>query len=506
MMRAPVPETGIPGEHHRRTPPGVTFAVLTLAVGTFTLLQSLVIPVMATIQHDLGTTQAGVTWVLTAYLLSASVATPIMGRLGDLIGKERVFVATLMALAIGSLLAALAPNLAVMIVARVVQGLGGGALPLAFGIIRDEYPAHRVTGAVGSLASLTAVGSGLGLVLAGPIVDALSYRWLFWIPMIMTAGAAVAAHFLIPASPVRSAGRISWRPALLLSGWLVCLLLALSQASSWGWLSPAVLGLTAASAVLAGLWVLSETRATTPLIDMRMMRLRPVWTANLVALLLGVAMYAVFGFLPQLLQTPTGAGYGFGAGITLSGLLLAPQCLVQLPTGILSGNLSARYGGKWFTVLGCAITTLSMVMFAFAHDHVWQILLGCALFGFGMGWVFSAMSGLIVQGVPQEQTGVASGMNANIRTIGGAIGSAVMASVVTAHAGAGGFPEESGYTLGFALLTGALVLATLAGLLIPDLRPKVRAVTTARTSSVNQTETPELALVAGGTLVVDERD
>ncbi|MBT0767553.1 MFS transporter [Kineosporia sp. J2-2] len=497
----------------RRTSPSVTFAVLTLGVAAFTLLQSLVIPVMTTIQHDLGTSQSGVTWVLTAYLLSASVATPILGRLGDLAGKERVFVATLIALAVGSLLSALAPNLAVMIVARVIQGLGGGVLPLAFGIIRDEYPAHRVTGAVGSLASLSAVGGGLGLVLAGPIVDVLSYRWLFWIPMVMTAGAAVAAHLLVPASPVRSPGKISWPPALLLSAWLVCLLLALSQASSWGWGSVPVIGLIVAALVLAGLWILAETRAATPLIDMRMMRRRPVWTANLVALLLGVAMYAVFGFLPQLLQTPVEAGYGFGAGITVSGLMMAPQCIVQLPTGILSGNLSARYGGKWFTVAGCAVTMLSMLMFAFAHDTTWQILIGCALFGFGMGWVFSAMSGLIVQGVPQEQTGVASGMNANIRTIGGAIGSAVMASVVTAHAGPTGFPEESGYTVGFAMLTGALVLATLAGLLIPDLKPGVRSVTTVRTTSTigpvdtgKPVATPELALVPGGTLVGDERD
>ncbi|GAB3266441.1 MFS transporter [Kineosporia babensis] len=493
-----------------RTPPEVTFAVLTLAVGTFTLLQSLVIPVMATIQHDLNTTQSGVTWVLTAYLLSASVATPIMGRVGDLVGKERVFVAALVALAIGSLLAALAPNLAVMITARVIQGIGGGVLPLAFGIIRDEYPAHRVTGAVGTMASLSAIGGGLGLVLAGPIVDFLGYRWLFWLPLIMTLIAAVAAYLLIPASPVRSGGRISWRPALLLSAWLVCLLLPLSQASAWGWGSVEVLGLLAASAVLAGLWVLAETRASTPLIDMRMMRRRPVWTANLVALLLGVAMYAVFGFLPQLLQTPLEAGYGFGAGITASGLLLASQCVVQLPTGILSGNLSARFGGKWFTVAGTAVTMLSLLMFAFLHDSRWQIVLGGAVFGLGMGLVFSALSGLIVQGVPQEQTGVASGMNANIRTIGGAIGSAVMASVVTAHAGPGGFPQESGYTVGFALLAVALLLATLAGLLIPDLKPAGPVVTAVTVAPGPMGELPVLrpepALPVGGTLVGDEPD
>jgi MFS family permease len=157
----------------RRTHYQVTFAVLAAGVGAFALLQSLVIPVLTTVQHELHTSQAAVTWVLTAYLLSASIATPILGRVGDMFGKERVFVATLVALAIGSLMAALAPSIGVMIVARVIQGLAGGMLPVAFGIIRDEFPAEKVTVAVGMIAALTAVGAGLGIVLAGPIVDAL---------------------------------------------------------------------------------------------------------------------------------------------------------------------------------------------------------------------------------------------------------------------------------------------------------------------------------------------
>ena len=196
----------------------VTFAVLAAGVAAFALLQSLVIPVLTTVQHELHTTQAAATWVLTAYLLSASIMTPILGRVGDMMGKERVFVGTLVALAVGSLLAAVAPSIGVLIVARVIQGIAGGMVPVAFGIIRDEFPAAKVSGAVGVLASLTAVGAGLGIVLAGPIVDALGYHWLFWLPMILTVAAAVAAVLFVPESPVRTPGRISWLPAVLLSG------------------------------------------------------------------------------------------------------------------------------------------------------------------------------------------------------------------------------------------------------------------------------------------------
>src|ERR1700736_5477687 len=168
----------------RRTRYRVTFAVLAAAVGGFALLQSLVIPVLPTIQAGLHTSQSSVTWVLTAYLVSASIFTPIMGRLGDMRGKERMLVVALIALTAGSVLAALAGSVGIMIVARGIQGIGGGVLPLSFGTIRDEFPPEKVAGGVGVIAALTAAGAGLGIVLAGPIVKTLDYHWLFWIPAI----------------------------------------------------------------------------------------------------------------------------------------------------------------------------------------------------------------------------------------------------------------------------------------------------------------------------------
>jgi EmrB/QacA subfamily drug resistance transporter len=454
----------------RRANYRVTFAVLSVGVGAYALLQSLVIPVLSTIQQDLHTSQNTVTWVLTAYLLSASVMTPILGRIGDMIGKERIFVATLVALAVGSLLAAVATSISVMIIARVIQGIGGGMIPVAFGIIRDEFPKEKVTGAVGVLASLTAVGSGLGIVIAGPIVNALNYHWLFWLPMIATAIAAVAAVLFVPESPVRSPGRISWLPAVLLSAWLVALLVALSEAPSWGWGSARVVSLLIAAVVLAVAWVAVEVRAATPLIDMKMMRLTAVWTNNLVALLIGIGMYATFAFLPEFVQTPRAAGYGFGASITLSGLMLLPSTVTMFITGMFAGRLTRALGGKALVIAGCAVGCVAMAIYAFAHAHEWEIFVANGIMGVGFGLAFSAMSALVVAAVPPSQTGVASGMNANIRTIGGSIGSAVMASIVTARLEPSGFPKESGYTIGFAAMATVLVLAALAGLLIPSVR------------------------------------
>jgi EmrB/QacA subfamily drug resistance transporter len=477
----------------------VTFAVLATGVVAYALLQSLVTPVLPTIQAGLHTSQNAVTWVLTSYLVSASVFTPIMGRLGDMWGKERMMVVALLGLTVGCLLGALAGSLTIMIIARVIQGIGGGVLPLAFGIIRDEFPEEKVSGAVGLTAALAAAGAGFGLVLAGPIVDVLNYHWLFWFPMVVLLVATIAAQVLIPESPVRTEGRLNWPATFLLSGWLVALLIGISEAPSWGWGSARVIVLILLALVLAVIWVVVESRSDRPLIDMRMMRIPAVWTTNLVALLFGVSMYAALGFLPEFLQTPSSAGYGFGASITESGLLLLPLSVVMFIFGSLSSRFAARHGAKNVLLGGSMITIATFVLLTVAHDHKWEILLAMAIQGMGFGLAYAAMSALVVQAVPAEQTGVASGMNTNIRTIGGAIGAAVMSSIVTSGVRPGGLPHESGYTHGFALLTIAAVGAAVAAFFVPAIS-RLRA---PEASDPPEKTLPhaELGLLAGGTLV-----
>ena len=486
----------------RRSSYRLTFVVLAVGAGAFSLLSSLVSPVLPLLETSLHTNQATVTWVLTAYLLSASIFTPILGRVGDMIGKEKVLVVVLTALALGSIVAALATSIGVMIVARTIQGIGGGVIPLSFGIIRDEFPRDKVAGAVGVIAALLAVGGGLGLVLAGPIVNNLNYHWLFWIPGAVVALAAIATYLVVPESPVRTPGRISWLPAVLLSGWLVCLLLAVSQAPSWGWTSASVLGLLLAAIAMCVAWVVVELRSATPLIDMRMMRIPAVWTTNLVALLFGAGMYSTFAFLPEFVQTPSSAGYGFGASITESGLIILPMTITMFAFGLASGSLSARFGAKAVLIVGSTITIVPFLMMAFANSAIWQVAVAMGLLGVGFGLAFSAMSNIIVDAVPTTQTGVASGMNANIRTIGGCLGAAVVASVITSTTQADGYPKESGYTAGFGLLALALALAALCGLLIPNLHVERDAHQREQAAMSH----PELALVPAGTIVGDEAE
>ena len=468
----------------------VTFGVLVLGVSAYALLQSLVIPALTTIQSTLHASQNTVTWVVTAYLLSASIFTPVMGRVGDILGKEHVMVATLVALSVGSVIAAEAHSVSVLIIGRAVQGIGGGVIPLAFGIIRDEFPREKLASAIGTIAAMTAVGGGVGLIVAGPILTHLGLHWLFWIPFVMTTAAAILAYFLVPESPERSPGRISYSAVVLLSAWLVALLLAVSEAPTWGWFATKTLVLDGLGLVLLVGWVLVELRVSDPVVDMKMMRVPAVWTNNLVAFLFGIGMYSVFAFLPEFVQTPRSSGYGFSASTTASGLFLIPLSLGMFFVGLYSGKIADRFGSKAAVVAGSAVSGIGYVVLALAHAHAWQIYVASSLLGLGLGLAFSAMSNLIVRAVPSHQTGVASGMNANIRTIGGAVGAGVMSSIVTSHVTISGLPAQSGYTDGFLFLAGCTALAVVAALLIPTSSPDHAA-------HLNHAE---LAMVPGGTL------
>jgi EmrB/QacA subfamily drug resistance transporter len=449
--------------------PNLILGVLALGGAAYALLQSLVVPALPVLQRDLHTSSSGVAWVFTSYLLAASVVTPIAGRLGDMFGKKRVLVVALSGLAAGSLLAAVVTSLPLMIVARTIQGLGGAIFPLAFGILRDEFPRERVAGAIALVSGILGIGGGLGIVLAGPILQHLSFHWLFWIPLVATSVATLAAIVFIPESTSRAPGNVHWLGGALLSGWLVALLVAVSEGSTWGWGSTKTIGLFVLSSVLAATWVAAENRRRHPLVDMKMMRLSGVWTTNLAALLLGFGMYSAFVLIPQFVQTPTSTGYGYGASVTQAGLFLVPTTIALMITSPIGGRLSSAVGSKVPLVLGSILTTIAFVVLAMASAR-WEIYLAATLVGAGVGFAFASMANLIVEAVPAGQTGVATGMNTIVRTIGGAIGAEVAATILGGHLLASGDPSKHGYTITFWICAAVLLVGVLASLAVPSRR------------------------------------
>src|SRR3954463_9562994 len=211
-----------------KTPPQQrpTSVLLTLiaACVAFSLSQTLVMPALPALAEEFDTTQSAVSWVLTGFLLSASIATPIAGKLGDLFGKGRVLTAVMLVFAAGAVINALAPTIEVVIAGRVLQGAAGGVFPLAFGIVRDTFPPAQVPGGLAIVSAVFGIGGGIGLPLSGGIVDNAPLQWLFWINLIALP-AAFAAHRLIPPSPPVAHARVDWLGAAVLSGGLAAILL-----------------------------------------------------------------------------------------------------------------------------------------------------------------------------------------------------------------------------------------------------------------------------------------
>jgi len=442
--------------------------ILSIAALAFSLAQTMLIPALGELTHRLDTDASGIAWVLTGYLLAAAVATPIAGRLGDMFGKRRMLVLSLSVFGIGSLVAALGGSLETVVIGRVLQGFGGGVFPLCFGIIRDEFPRERVAGSIGLISAIFGIGGGAGLIAGGLIADHLSYHWIFWVGAMSAAIAAVAIELWVPESPVRMPGKIDWRGAALLGVGLTLPLLAISRANDWGWGSTRTIGLLLAGLAVLALWVVVERRTEQPLAHIPTLVDPPVLLTNIVTLFVGFGMFGSFLLLPQLAEAPESTGYGFSATATEAGLLMLPGALVMLVAGPMSGALGTRFGSKLPLSIGAALTSLGLVLMAVDHGSEGPIVLWNLVISTGIGLAFAAMANLIVEAVPPQQTGEATGVNTLIRSVGASLGSQVTAAILAGTLVAGtGLPTDAGFTAAYLVCAGVAALAALIAIVIP---------------------------------------
>lgn len=441
-------------QHHN-----VTLAILTMAGAAFSLQQTMVFPALGTFQEEFGASTAWTTWVLTGFLVSGAVLTPILGRLGDQFGKERLLLVSLGLFLFGCLGAAAAWNLWSLIAFRVVSGAGGALFPLSFAIIRDEFPAEKVKVGIGLLSAVWGVGGGFGIVLSGLVVDNFSWRLLFLLGSIPVALSLVLVDRYVPESPIRSPSRVDVPGALLLSGGLLALMLALTEGDSWGWTSARVVLVLLAAVGLFAAWGLVEARSSSPMVDLGMLAHRPILLTNVATLISGFALFSCFVLLPAFVETPSRFGYGFGATATQAGLYLLPSSVAMLFAGPLAGAVGRRLGSKWPLAGGMAIVAAAAAIFAFAHGEPLPVLGASALLGFGVGGAFAAMAALIAENVDPREMGIAAGMNTVVRMVGAVVGGQVGAALLTARTiGDTSVPAESAYTITF-VLSGVTALA-----------------------------------------------
>ncbi|MFN2538923.1 MAG: MFS transporter [Mycobacteriales bacterium] len=450
--------------------PRRTLAVVSLPAMSFSLSQTMLVPAFPELQRALHTSAVMVTWLLTSYLVSAAVCTPVMGRLGDMFGKRRMLLVSVAAFAVGSVVAALAGNVGVVIVGRIVQGAAGGMFPLLFGIIRDEFPPEKVGAGIGLVSSTIGIGSGVGLLLGGALVDGFGYPAIFWLGAAASLLSVVAIWRLVPESRTRTPGRVDVVGAAVLSVGLVLVLFGVSEGGPWGWGSLWVWALLGSGLLVLVLWLPMQARTRDALVDVTTLRNPTVLVTNVATLMIGFGMFGAYVLIPQIVESPRESGYGLGGTATHAGLLILPGSLSMLVFGPLSGSLGSRFGHRLSLVIGCVLSTLGLAVLAAFHGSDVQVLVFWFIVTIGIAFAFAAMPNLIVSAVPSSQTGQATGFNAVVRSVGSSVGTQLTAVLVASSAVGSSAPRDSGFTRAFLVCAAVSGLSAVLALVIPRSR------------------------------------
>ncbi|MGI5140447.1 MULTISPECIES: MFS transporter [unclassified Streptomyces] len=461
---------------------GAIVPVLAFAGIVVAVMQTLLVPVIKDLPQLLSTAPSNATWVLTSTLLSGAVATPIMGRLGDLYGKRRMLLASLAVMVVGALVSGLTSAVLPMIVGRTLQGFAMGAIPLGIGLMRDMLPRERLGSAMALMSSSIGVGGGLALPAAALVAQHANWHALFFGAAGLGVLCIVLTLLVVPESPARAAGSFDLAGALGLAAGLVLLLLPVTKGSDWGWSSGTTLGLFAAAVVVLVLWGVMELRMKAPLVDLRTTARRAVLLTNLASIMVGVSFYVVSLVLPQLLQLPAATGYGLGQSMVVAGLCVAPLGLTMMFTAPVYARLSARYGPKVTLILGLMIIAIGYGGGLGLMDAAWQTVITSVVLGAGIGLAYSSLPALIIGAVPASETGAANGLNTLMRSIGTSVSSAVIGMVLanTAnHVNGVVIPTMHGFHVSFLIATAAVAVGLLLALFLPgsrsSARPQLRA-------------------------------
>ena len=434
---AEIPAPSIPTQTEV-TPTGSMRLVL-VSVGLLLLLasldQSIVATALPTIVADLGGLEH-LSWVVTAYILTSTIVAPLYGKLGDLYGRRNTIFVSVALFLIGSALCGMATSMTYLIVARAIQGLGGGGLfVLALSVVGDVVPPRERGKVQGVFAAVFSVSSVLGPLAGGWLSENANWHWIFFIniPLGLIALVGFAASF--KPRGIRTSHRIDWWGAVMLTLALGALTLVTSLGGrSFGWTSPMALSLAALTVVAAVAFVMIENRAKEPILPMWLFRMNTFWVTSILGFVVGAAMFGAITFVPIYLQIAK------GATPTGSGLQLIPLTIGILTASTLAGQYMGRTGHyRWLPVIGMTLLTAGMLLGAqFGRETSFVVFsVTLVLIGLGMGCIFPVVTTAVQNAVPRETMGTATAAGIMVRQTGGALGVAAFGALFSSRLMAG---------------------------------------------------------------------
>jgi EmrB/QacA subfamily drug resistance transporter len=404
------------------------FVGLMLAMLLAALNQTVFATALPTIVGELnGVSQ--MVWVITAYILATTIVMPIYGKVGDQIGRRPLLIAAISLFMVGSVVGGLAGDMGMLILARVIQGIGGGGLMiLAQAAIADVVPARERGKYMGVMGGVFALASVVGPLLGGWFTDGPGWRWAFWINIPIGVLALLAAIFFLKL-PRHQHGRptLDWYGMSLIAVATTALVLV----TTWGggtyaWSDPIILGLIAVTVVAAVVFVLVERRTAEPLIPMSLFREPNFVLTTVAGLFIGVAMFGALGYMPTYLQM------SFGLEASVAGLAMIPMMGAMLLTSTVSGALISRYGKyKWYPVAGALVIAVALVLLSLMDPHqpLWVACGYMGLLGVGLGLAMQNLVLIVQNTFPVTMVGTATASNNYFRQIGATLGSSLVGSL-----------------------------------------------------------------------------
>lgn len=431
--------------------PGLLVATLSMVVLTVSVLQTSVVPVLDMIGRQLEASADAVSWVVTANLLAAAAATPLIGRLVDLRNKKRVLLSVLALVLAGSLLAAITTSVPLLLLARSLQGTAFALYPVAVSILRDEVPADRLVRSIAVLSAMLGVGGSVGLVVTGLLMtpDA-SYHRVFWLCTVFTAVVALAALAVIPSRRRYERASVDWLGGISLAVGLSALLLTITQGHDWGWLSPATVVTGVSGVAVLSAWWFQSNHTAHPLVSTAMLRRGPVLLANAATVLVGMGLYFSFLGRTGFVEAPAADGYGFGASVLDASVeFLLPGAVAAAVTALISGRCIERFGARAVITVGAGTGVAGFTLLIGWHSQPWQIIVAGLLTSAYTSLAYGALPILILQDVGEDETGIATSLNAIVRMVGSSLAAAMVGVLLTPAAD--GHAPESGFIAIFAL-------------------------------------------------------